>query len=838
MTNTYIFDTSVVIADPQAIKAFPDADIVLPIVLLEEIDKLKKQPNAAGKNARIFMRMLDEISDKGDISAGVMLENNAVVRVDTTDYSNNEFGNALYGDTRILACAYNINKSDKGNVILVSNDINLRVRGKVAGLLCQKYEVDNVTLPDLYTGVKAIHNNKLGKQLLEDGVIDEEKIECLPNEFIVFADKGGNEIAKGRKKGNKIKLVSKTYPWGITPRSSEQEMAIDLIIDPKIPLVTFIGAAGTGKSLISLGAGLELVINKKMYDKLVIYRPIQAVGGEIGFTPGPQPYDAKILTPDGWTTMGQIKTGSFVIGRDGKPTKVIGVFPKGTKSIYKITTTDGTQTECCEDHLWHTQTFENKKRQKPGSVKTTKEIINTLITKNGKPNHYLPRNEAIQFPQKELPLKPYTLGAILGDGHIGDTVCMIITDDDIEILDKVNKEIQDLGVQLNKRPGTIVYNFAGNLFNNKPAKQVKVTNILTNNSTIYNSIGLASQASNIKRGSLDYICKKNKIINKFKYEFLDCTIRWTNPIKNILHNLGLEHKLAWDKFIPDQYKYSTIEDRIELLRGLMDTDGTIKETGEASFATTSKQLALDIIEVVRSLGGRATLCERNRIGQSSTYMQGNHNITTRRISYEFTISLPQHINPFYISRKAKWHKTKYIHKIGIKSIEYIGEKEAQCILIENPEHLYITDDFIVTHNTIEEKLAPWFQAVMDNFELLFATDTGKWKSNFESYKKREKIQFEAMTYIRGRSIPNSLILIEEAQNISKEDIKTILTRVGENSKIILNGDIYQIDHNNLDAIDNGLTYVVEKFKKSPLAGHMTFVSGQRSALATEAANIL
>ena len=155
------------------------------------------------------------------------------------------------------------------------------------------------------------------------------------------------------------------------------------------------------------------------------------------------------------------------------------------------------------------------------------------------------------------------------------------------------------------------------------------------------------------------------------------------------------------------------------------------------------------------------------------------------------------------------------------------------------DHLYTTDDFILTHNTIEEKLAPWFQAILDNFETLFSSKGGdSWKRELEMYQKKNRIEMEAITYIRGRSIHNSIILIDESQNLNKEEVKTILTRAGEGTKIILTGDIDQIDKRELDATNNGLTYVVENFKNLDLAGHVTFTKGERSRLATIASEIL
>jgi PhoH-like ATPase len=168
----------------------------------------------------------------------------------------------------------------------------------------------------------------------------------------------------------------------------------------------------------------------------------------------------------------------------------------------------------------------------------------------------------------------------------------------------------------------------------------------------------------------------------------------------------------------------------------------------------------------------------------------------------------------------------------------LNKKEYDKFIIYRPIQP-VGNDIGYLPGTMEEKLAPWFTAIMDNFEMLFATKNGgDWKRNLEMYQKNGRIEMEAITYIRGRSIPNAIILVDECQNLTKEDVKTILTRAGEGTKIILTGDIEQIDNSLLDATSNGLTHVIEKFKDSELAGHVTFTQGERSKLATKAAEIL
>lgn len=436
MRKIHVLDTSTLICDPAAYKHFANSDVIIPIAVLNELDNLKKQAGEAGKHARVAIRLLDEIANKGDISVGILLDNDVMLKIDATYYEPSNpsyagFGDPSYGDTQILVCAYaNWLESSSKDVTLVSNDINLRVKAKSRGLDAASHEKDGLSLSDLYSGLRIITDEDAGMDLQRNGTINAKfyEFDLNPNECVMFENEHGDGIAMGRKTGgDKIKLIKKTNPWNIHSRNKEQSFAIDLIMDKGVDLVTLIGRAGTGKSLIVLATALELVINRKEYDKFVIYRPIQPVGNDIGYLPG----------------------------------------------------------------------------------------------------------------------------------------------------------------------------------------------------------------------------------------------------------------------------------------------------------------------------------------------------------------------------------------------------------------------------TMEEKLGPWFQAIMDNLETLLQFKNGdNWRRELELFQKKGLIEMEAITYIRGRSIPNSIILIDECQNLTKDDVKTILTRAGENTKIILTGDIEQIDNSSLDATSNGLTYVIEKFKDSDLAGHITFTQGERSKLASKAAEIL
>jgi len=550
----------------------------------------------------------------------------------------------------------------------------------------------------------------------------------------------------------------------------------------KNDIIFLLGSAGTGKTFIATAYSIYSFLRKET-SKIMISRPIVEAGEKLGFLPGPQPLTAKVLTANGWTTMGQIKFGDRVIGRDGMPTEVVGIYPKGKKDTYKVTTTDGTSTECCLDHLWYTHTAEDKKRNRNGSVKSTKQILETLKTNNGKINHFLPRNEAVHYDKKELPLSPYVLGVLLGDGSFSHNISFSNTDK--ELVDKVDKELIKNKCFVTNNYKNITYNIRSNVFNNKTARRVKLTNVETGFFEEYHSVGLAAKESNLKSGTFSSRCNRSCVIENTKYEFLPKTSRWSNPVKDIIENLGLSRKKALDKFIPNEYKYSSINDRLELLRGLMDCDGTVKKTGEASYTTISEKLALDVIELVRSLGGRATLRKRNRVGKQSKL--ADRLITSRHPSYEFTISLPEKMNPFYISRKSKRFSSKYIHRVGIASIEKVGHEEVQCIKVDNPEHLYLTNDFIVTHNTFEEKVHPYMLPIYDTLDELVG------KEGPQRMALNRSLEVAPLAYLRGRTFKHSVCLLDEAQNCTYTQIKLFLTRIGEGSKLIITGDPFQSD---------------------------------------------
>ena len=347
-----------------------------------------------------------------------------------------------------------------------------------------------------------------------------------------------------------------------------------------------------------------------------------------------QPLYSKVLTPNGWAVMGEIKKGDKVIGSDGNPCNVEAVFPQGVKPIHRVYFSDGTHTDCGIEHLWETQSRKERKQNLPPTVKTLKKIIQSgIYLQDKRKNHSIKYVEPINFKKRKLPIHPYVLGIYLGDGSVGRKLSNI----EFDVLDK---------------------------FNSLLPKDTKL------------KIGENGKDHSIKRK------KFNKNPTSF---FLE------------LKNMGIETCLSYQKFIPHNYLYSSIEDRTNLLHGLIDSDGTIadkKKGNYIEYSTTSKKLKDDIIELARSLGGRATFTER--YGKYKKNGETHHCRKNYRVFIVFNTgfipcSSKKHLSVFNGNRKS--------HKKYIENVDFVGNYEAACISVSNKDGLYVTDNYILTHNT-------------------------------------------------------------------------------------------------------------------------------------------
>jgi predicted ribonuclease YlaK len=838
--KNFVIDTSVLAHHKEAVHSFDGHNLYIPIEVLEELDNLKVRMDNVGASCRYVNRFLDGLRAQGNLFQGVKLPNDQMIYVTTiSDMVELPSGMADTIDNRIISVAKVLSKS-KGETIVVSRDISLRVRCDSLDILATDFEqvkrIEKDNDNDDFTGITVVNvtQQEIDHFYRED-ILTIDGQDFSSNEGVVLKCGQASALAMAED-SNTIRKMNyargKSFNvQGISPRSKEQYFAMEMLLDPNIHMVSLSGMAGCGKTFLTVAAALHH-LEKNNYEKLIISRPVQSTSKDIGFLPGPQPLDAKILTPSGWTTMGEVDKGDYVISKDGSKTKVLDIFPKGKKNVYEIITSDGRRTESCIDHLWFTKTLRDKKNNHRGSVKTTEQIMNSLRDPKFKNrlNHFLPRVAPVVYDSALMPIPAYSLGALLGDGSICSSINLTSIDNDI--IERFTIEMKLMGCTVSKIKNSIQYNVSSNQYSNKLGKEVIIADLNSGETKIYPSVGIASEILDINKSTLNSRCEENSTINNIEYKFGIKDGRWSNLLKRKLGDLGLIGKKSNNKFIPEKYLYSSVEDRIALLRGLMDMDGSVRaSTGEATYYTVSKQLANDVISLVQSLGGNASY--HTRKARSNT-LPGGRRIVGKHDSYVVSVSILG-INPFYLDRKASLYKKNRLKGIKIKSINLIGKKEVQCILVDNKEHLYVTDDFIVTHNTKEEKMTPWLQPIFDNFDVL----TGKMGRNYlKMMMEKGVIEVEALTYVRGRTLPNTIFIIDEAQNITHHEAKALLTRMGENSKIILIGDLEQIDSPTVNELSSGLTSVVSLFKEFEHSGHIKLIKGERSKLASFAAKVM
>jgi PhoH-like ATPase len=297
--KTYVLDTNVYLTNAISISSFDNNDIVIPLKVLDEIDKHKKRQDSVGSQARETIRKLDFFRSKGNLAKGVRMGKglgvikvrsyNPLILPDDLDLED--------ADNQILATALSEQSSANGRkIIVVSRDINMRVKCDALGLQSEDYHAEQVfqASEGLYSGRSEI---LVDEQVIDSFYNDEEiflddEVKLYPNQFVMLiSNSNDKKTALAKFKNNrdplqKIMKSSKTI-WGTHPRNKEQQFALDLLMDESIPVVSLVGKAGTGKTLLALAAGLEQTFSSKnKYKKIVVTKPVQPVGKDIGFLPG------------------------------------------------------------------------------------------------------------------------------------------------------------------------------------------------------------------------------------------------------------------------------------------------------------------------------------------------------------------------------------------------------------------------------------------------------------------------------------------------------------------------------------------------------------------------
>jgi len=347
------------------------------------------------------------------------------------------------------------------------------------------------------------------------------------------------------------------------------------------------------------------------------------------FYGGPLTLDTLVLTSDGYKELDEIGVGDLVAIPTGEFSKVIRIPFQGIAEVYELTFNDGIKIKADAGHLWQVSTADWKKKGvRPWRVRSTLELLDFKLPR-GRNKYKIPVTSPIQFKEKEHKISPYTLGVLLGDGcFTKDKKLQITNSKDIEILDRINKEALN-GYRVNKI-SSIQYQIARQGFGH--------------------------------RGS------QNEYIKELK-------------------RIDLLGKKASNKFVPDEYKFDSIDNRIALLQGLCDTDGSIRNRAgnaiESSFTTISEKLKEDFIFLIQSMGGLASY----------------HTEILSSGSLAYRIRFRMKINPFFLKRKAKKYRPPKSIWHYIINIEHIGHKPVKCITIEDPNHLFLINGCVVTKNS-------------------------------------------------------------------------------------------------------------------------------------------
>ena len=293
MQKTFVLDTNVLLHNADAINVFADNKVVLPIEVLEELDMFKKDTDERGRNARSSIRMLDHLRRKGKLGSGVSLENGGILQiVSDKDYKQLAHLGLDVGqvDNRILMCAYLLQKQGE-KVIFVSKDINMRVKADAIGLRCMDFEKQVVNFEDIYKGwCEIVVDKEKIAQLKNHGTLNLSG-HFLHNQFIFLKEaKDTDSGILARYDTGQAALVKLKYTgmpvYDIKPRNIQQAMALELLLDDNVGLVSLMGMAGTGKTLLALAVALVKVVQLNSYNRILVSRPIMPLGRDIGYLPG------------------------------------------------------------------------------------------------------------------------------------------------------------------------------------------------------------------------------------------------------------------------------------------------------------------------------------------------------------------------------------------------------------------------------------------------------------------------------------------------------------------------------------------------------------------------
>jgi PhoH-like ATPase len=298
LKKIFVLDTNVLLSNPNSIFSFEDNDVYIPITVIEEVDTFKKGLSETGRNARLLSRILDQLRERGSLNSGVPLfpdksDSGKVYVCLEADIALLPHYFERKPDNLILSVAVMLKQKSQVPVVLITKDSNLRIKADALGLPVEDFEADKVNIEELYTGITEFEvESKMLRDFMTDGKADLSEFDLFPNQYVILRNiSDDSQFVYGKydhvsKTLKPLNTGGKEYVWGIYPKNLEQSFALDLLLDDNVKLVTLVGSAGTGKTLMAIASGLEKTTDEAKYHKLLVSRPIFPLGKDVGYLPG------------------------------------------------------------------------------------------------------------------------------------------------------------------------------------------------------------------------------------------------------------------------------------------------------------------------------------------------------------------------------------------------------------------------------------------------------------------------------------------------------------------------------------------------------------------------
>lgn len=773
-----VLDSNIVLLDATNILTLgKDAIVVLPEIVLKEVDNKKTGFNELAYQARQMGRILAtfDVQYTNNHHSGLIITtlhnaaNKVTVEVVSLDrYEDIDPKDSGANDQKIIQVAQRMQEMH-GDVTFITNDVIARIRGIATGLSVTDLKlIDDAEFE--FTKELVVEDPEVFRTLHDANVYQVDPNYKLENYSYKFTDEMTGQVKLATVTNGFLKVLGKDTEKIIrqqdcAPINSEQLLASKAILDQSIDLVVIEGQAGSGKNIVALSNAIKLFkTNRDKYRSILYIRTPQndeQPGEDIGYLS--QPLYSKILTPTGWVNMGDIRIGDTVCTPNGRSAKVKTLSPITKKVTYKVETKDGGVTYASGEHLWSIEYGKKERLMTTLEIKKELEGANTYKKKN----MFLPPISVQEFANSaNLLLDPYLVGYLIGDGMIGGSHVRIAIGDN------------DAKESLHNLRNSIVKDF--------PEYTIKRSS----------SKNYAYTISKNKKGTT----KGNKIREHLEYYNLLCK--------------------ADKKRIPREYLQSSIKDRIELLRGLIDSDGTIRKSrgysSEVCYTSINYDLLTDIRELVKSLGGRGKISQKTDRGPKKVLGI----VCNSKPSYTISIS-GLSFNPAKLKRKAANYVQGRPQREKIVCVTEHKEELVRCISLDDTAHLYITDDYIPTHNSgNDEKYAMYLGPMEDTLEFLVKQNikqkSGEKKQEFEErvaakmleIKEECGMQATITTGLRGKTFHNTIIILDEWQNASQATSQKVLTRVGKDCKVIVTASQAQIDNKYVTKYNNGLAVLM------------------------------